>query len=225
MPRHARFRNLQEMKTFSYKFDDFFVENCKKHCLFGSCDLALRGIHSLLHAKKKLILTMALRHDVAVRWFACSMCEFRSKQKANPKRHMACIHGVDVKWFPCSMCDYRAKQKQNLKTHMASTHDVDVQWFPCSMCDYRAKTKGILEAHMACKHDVDVQWFPCCMCDYRAKRKSSLDRHIAFKHDVAVATPRKKQKCVTKVAGHLEQFDVNKKENIKEVEDSCPQKR
>ena len=75
-----------------------------------------------------------------------------------------------------------------------------------------------MNRHMVFKHDVDVQWFPCSICNYRGKNRNQLSKHIANKHDVAVATPAKKQKWETKVARHLELFDFNRKENMKEVE-------
>ena len=107
-------------------------------------------------------------------WYSCDMCEYKSIQRGNLKRHLANKHNINVKWFSCDKCEYKCKERSNLKQHLAAVHGINVQWYSCNKCEYKCKTRGNLKRHLANRHNIDFKWFSCDMCEYKCKKNVAI---------------------------------------------------
>ena len=119
-----------------------------------------------------------LTHSQENREFQCELCEYKSNDKANFRKHLA--SHLSEKPFACTVCNFRCKLNQGLKKHIKRKHLGDRPYM-CSKCDYRGHDKSELLSHERGKHS-DVKLFSCRFCDFTAKYKGGVKNHETSMH-------------------------------------------
>lgn len=59
-----------------------------------------------------------------------------------------------MKWHKCPHCDFKTKQNANLKQHLADKYDIGVKWHNCPYCNYKAKHKSDITMHLTAKNHI-----------------------------------------------------------------------
>ena len=107
--------------------------------------------------------------------FNCELCDYRSHQKGDLKKHVATVHegNKQTKRLICN-------EKRDTKNHNAAIHEVRKP-FKCDICDYTCSRKRNLNRHVETVHEGNKP-FKCNICEYGYSTKSILNKHIASVH-------------------------------------------
>lgn len=117
-----------------------------------------------------------------------TVCEYKTTDIANLKRHKQAIHNIDVQLFSCTECNLQFKQKANLEKHVREKHasEEESRIFKCTVenCKEAYKRKQHLESHLKAAHKdiINVEYFPCPECDLQCIDKTNLKRHVDEVH-------------------------------------------
>jgi len=104
--------------------------------------------------------------------FACTVCEYKSKDSGNLKSHMRT--NTNEKPFACAVCEYKCSQSTSLKHHMR-TH-TNEKPFACTECEYKSSRSFSMKAHM--RTHTNEKPFACPVCEYKCSVSSNLKKHM-----------------------------------------------
>lgn len=128
-------------------------------------------------------------HNVYEDGFACSECNYKTRQSGHLKSHINAVHR-QLK-YSCDLCDFQTKWKNRIKTHKVSVHKEG--GLPCPSCDYMASESWVLAQHVKVVHrEMNIQdsfydaKYKCSYCNYKANQKSHLKSHVDALHQQVV---------------------------------------
>ncbi|KAJ8913686.1 hypothetical protein NQ315_007403 [Exocentrus adspersus] len=128
------------------------------------------------------------KDDSEIKWFKCSMCDYKCKDKYSLIPHMV-IHHKDpskIEWLKCNECKYKSRTKNALHKHLKFVHKEwsEAKWFKCDLCNHKTKQKKCLQTHMLIHKDpAEIKWFECHLCSFKGKQKVHLTRHMLVHRD------------------------------------------
>jgi len=131
----------------------------------------------------------------------CEQCDYKTRLKANLRRHIKSIHigikseqnhsGKKVKkqiFHQCEQCEYKTRLKANLKRHIKSIHigikseqnDFTATKLNCDQCDFKTHWKLCLKRHVKTIHRLK---YNCEQCEFQTNLMSYLKLHVKSIHD------------------------------------------
>ncbi|KAJ3640396.1 hypothetical protein Zmor_003697 [Zophobas morio] len=118
------------------------------------------------------------------RWYYCTKCSYKVRNKAKLKYHMA-KHDVN-KQYSCDKCPFKTGYKATLRDHIKRNHldERDVEWHKCEKCRFKTLRKSDLIRHVNNLHlkEEEGEWYECNECPYKTRSKCSLKTHVILKH-------------------------------------------
>lgn len=117
----------------------------------------------------------------------CNKCQKSFKSRSGLKLHLQKHYEDDL--HKCTVCDFKTPQKANLIKHLATKHkkgqdgeDLKMNK-ACELCSFVCVADHLLKAHMLRKHtSKDHMKFKCTHCDYASVERAALNKHVRFKH-------------------------------------------
>ncbi|KAJ8983706.1 hypothetical protein NQ317_009141 [Molorchus minor] len=119
------------------------------------------------------------KDNLKVRIYKCAMCAYKTKLKANLKRHLLVHKDIsELYLYECKICEFKTKYSTQLNKHMLGHK---VLKFKCKICEFQTKQKGNLKRHMWHMGHMDTsegQILKCEMCKFYTKRKGAFILHL-----------------------------------------------
>ena len=112
--------------------------------------------------------------------YACSYCEYTSKQTSHISRHIKAVH-EKRKDYKCSLCDYAASSRTSLNNHTKAIHE-KMKDFVCEQCDYKCSLRGNLIRHVKVVHK-GIKEYECYKCGQKFGQNVTLKRHVKLVHE------------------------------------------
>ncbi|XP_066149260.1 zinc finger Y-chromosomal protein-like [Euwallacea fornicatus] len=114
--------------------------------------------------------------------YKCEICNYRSYNHANVKRHSLTQHKNphELKSYSCESCNYVTVLEERLKQHKRVVHSKEGNWVTCKHCDYKTRNKSHMTRHVNDLHkEKSVQ---CSACSQLFSSKEHLKYHMQRKH-------------------------------------------
>ena len=110
--------------------------------------------------------------------FYCSKCHNFSKSKLLFEKHILRCGGPQ-EFINCHICDHKTRNKHNLKRHMTLVHkeEKEIEGTKCVACDFRTLYPHIMKRHMTVQHTDDKEGIKCNDCAREFISASGLKKH------------------------------------------------